>query len=171
MIKPNEVRAKALKLEDQNIKFRTFLKNRADYDELDAQFLRLHKELFADYDCCQCANCCRMCKILLDDNDVKRISAVLEMPEDDFIEKYLSDADNDDEKPYKITAEPCAFLENDGRCRIQRYKPDGCREFPFTDHPDRLASMYSVIGHAEICPIVFEILERLKEIYGFRKRR
>ena len=42
MVRPNDVQSKARRLEDQNIKFRTFLKNRADYDELDAQFLQLH---------------------------------------------------------------------------------------------------------------------------------
>jgi len=45
MIKPREVRAKALQFEDQNIKFRSFLKNRAGHDELDAQFKALHDEL------------------------------------------------------------------------------------------------------------------------------
>ena len=42
--------------------------------------------------------------------------------------------------------------------------------FPFTGQPDRLSSMYSIIGHAEVCPVVFEMLERLKVIYRFRNR-
>ena len=40
MVKPHEVKAKAEWLEEQNYKFRTFLKNRAGDDELDAQFLK-----------------------------------------------------------------------------------------------------------------------------------
>ena len=31
-------------------------------------------------------------------------------------------------------------------------------------------SMLSIIDHAEVCPVVFEILERLKVIYKFRNR-
>ena len=63
MLQPDKVRAEAKKKENENFKFRTFLKCHADEDELDSQFLRLHKELFADYDCSQCRNCCKMYKI------------------------------------------------------------------------------------------------------------
>jgi len=170
MIKPSEVKAEAKKLEDQNYKFRTFLKIHADDDELDAQFLALHKEFFANYDCCKCANCCRTYDIVLADDEVKRIAAFLNMPERDFADKYLVDADTDDEKPYKFKDSPCAFLFDDGRCRIQDCKPDVCTGFPYTDQPDRLSSMYSVIQHAEVCPVVFETLEQLKIMYKFRNR-
>ena len=168
MVKPYEVEAKAKMLEEQNYKFRTFLKNRADDDELDAQFLSLHKELFTGYDCCKCANCCRKYRIVLDNDEVKKISAFLGMDENNFIIDYLTNAEPDDEKPYIIKSTPCAFLCDDGRCKIQNCKPDVCVGFPFTDQPDRLSSMYSVINHAEVCPIVYEILERLKMMYRYR---
>ena len=170
MIKPNEVKAKAQELEQQNYKFRTFLKNRADDDELDKQFSELHKELFAGYDCCKCANCCKTYSIILDKNEVKRIAAFLNLTENDFVAVYLTNADPDDEKPCKIKGKPCSFLCDDGCCRIQDCKPDDCEEFPYTDFPDRLSSMYSIIEHAEVCPVVFEILERLKVMYRFRNR-
>ena len=170
MVRPTEVKAKAQRLEEQNYKFRIFLKNRADYDELDAQFLALHNELFADYDCCKCANCCKEYSTILDDDEVKRIASFLGMTESDFAAQYLTNADADDEKPYKFKGNPCSFLGNDGRCRIKDCKPDVCRGFPYTDHPDRLSSMYGIIEHAQVCPVVFEILERLKKIYGFRNR-
>ena len=168
MVQPNEVRASAQKLEEQNYKFRTFLKNRADDDELDAQFLALHKELFAGYDCCQCNNCCKTYSIALVNDDVKRIAAFLKIAEVDFTAEYLIDADVEDEEPYKFKENPCSFLDNDGRCRIQDCKPDMCRGFPYTDQPDRLSSMYGIIEHTKVCPVVFEILERLKVIYRFR---
>ena len=41
MVRPDEVKSKAQRLEERNYKFRTFLKSRADDDELDAQFLDL----------------------------------------------------------------------------------------------------------------------------------
>jgi Fe-S-cluster containining protein len=170
MIKPAEVKAKAQRLEDRNYKFRTFLKIRANADTLDAQFLKLHKELFAEYDCCKCNNCCKVYDTLLDDDEVERIRAFLGMTESDFAAEYLTDAKPVDEKPHKLKAKPCAFLENDGRCRIQDCKPDECKGFPYTDQPDRLSSMYSIIEHAEVCPIIFEILERLKVMYRFRNR-
>ena len=170
MVDPNDVKAKALKLEKQNLKFRTFLKSSADDDELDAQFLKLHEELFAGYDCCKCANCCKEYRTLLDDKDVGRIASFLGMTEKDFVAMYLDNADPDDGKPYKTKNMPCAFLCDDGRCKIQDVKPDDCTEFPYTDHPDRLSSMYGVIEFAEVCPVVFEIIERLKAMYGFHDR-
>lgn len=45
MIKPDKVRVEAKKRENENFKFCTFLKCHVDEDELDSQFLRLHKEL------------------------------------------------------------------------------------------------------------------------------
>ena len=60
MIEPSKIKETAKRYEDENLQFRSFLKNRADYDELDKQFLDLHNELFAGYDCCKCANCCRV---------------------------------------------------------------------------------------------------------------
>ena len=169
MINPNDVKAKAQKLEDENYEFRAFLKNHADEDELDAHFLSLHKELFENYDCCKCANCCKEYNISFDGTDVARISAFLGIGEKDFIAKHLNDADSDDEKPYVTKVKPCPFLCDDGRCEIQDCKPISCREFPYTDQPERLWSLLGVLSNAEVCPVVFEILERLKVIYRFRK--
>ena len=59
MITPSNVREAALKVEEENHRFRRFLKTHADEEELDQQFLSLHKELFASYDCSKCRNCCR----------------------------------------------------------------------------------------------------------------
>ena len=72
MIQPDKVKAEAKKKEKENFKFRTFLKCHADEDELDSQFLQLHKELFADYDCSQCRNCCKMYKGSIPAEDIDR---------------------------------------------------------------------------------------------------
>jgi Fe-S-cluster containining protein len=125
---------------------------------------------FSDYDCCKCANCCKTYRITLDDGEVKRIAAHLGQTDSGFKAEYLADADEDDEKPYKFKEKPCPFLEDDGRCRIQICKPDVCAGFPYTDKPERLESMLGVIGNAEVCPVVYEILERLKAMYRFRNR-
>lgn len=60
MLQPDEVKVEARKIEEENYKFRTYLKIYADEEELDWQFLQMHKELFEGYDCSQCRNCCRM---------------------------------------------------------------------------------------------------------------
>lgn len=65
MIKPGEVAIAAKKVEKKNLKFRTFLKNRAESSLLDRQFAKLNQELFANYDCSRCRNCCRNYTIIL----------------------------------------------------------------------------------------------------------
>ena len=60
MIKPEEVAGQAKRKENENIRFRSYLKNHADEETLDRQFLELHKEIFDGYDCSKCRNCCKM---------------------------------------------------------------------------------------------------------------
>ena len=170
MISPTKINAIAAKYEDENIAFRQYLKEHADSDKLDAQFLKLHNELFANHDCCQCNNCCRAYAVVLDDNDIEVISQHLGQSKGAFISEYLEKSDYD-ESYYKMNKQPCAFLQADGKCSINEVKPAECKGFPFTDHPDRLESMLGVISFAEECPVVFEILERLKKICRFKYRR
>lgn len=89
MIQPDEVRAIAKKKENENFKFRTFLKCHADADELDEQFLRLHKELFAGYDCSKCRNCCKMYKGSIPAEDIDKDARCLGMTPERFIADYL----------------------------------------------------------------------------------
>ena len=39
------------------------------------------------------------------------------------------------------------------------------KKYPYTDQPKRLSSLYSVLEAVEVCPVAFEIYERLKEEY------
>jgi Fe-S-cluster containining protein len=167
MIKPSEIKAVSERFREENYKFRTYLKNRADSDELDENFLYLHNELFADYDCDQCNNCCKEYTTVFEDEEIQAASRLLGMSEADFVSAYLTETDEGSETKEK----PCVFLCEDGKCRIEQCMPSSCRDFPFTDRPDRLSSMLGVVEFAEACPVVFEILQRLKKIYRFRGMR
>jgi len=168
MINPSEINAVAERHYEENLRFREFLKEHADSNKLDAQFFELHNELFSDYDCCKCANCCKAYAIVLSDEDIERISKHLGQDKKDFIEKNL-EVSFFDESEYKLKIQPCMFLNADGKCSIQDVKPADCWGFPFTDKPGRLECMLGVIDFAEECPVVFEILERLKAVCGFNK--
>jgi len=163
MIEPTEIRETAKRYEDENLKFRRFLKNHADEDELDGHFLNLHNELFAKYDCNRCRNCCKMSSTTLEDAEIESIAAFLGLTKEGFTEKYLILSDDG----FEIKA-PCPFLCADGDCRIRDCKPGVCREFPHTNKPERLSSLLSIMWFAEECPVVFEIIQRLKKIYGFK---
>jgi Fe-S-cluster containining protein len=169
MIEPKNIKEISKKYADKNIKFRTFLKNRADSDELDQQFRDLHNEIFVrdEYDCCKCANCCRLYDTRIEQKDIPAIAEYLGQKESGFIEKYLTQ-DEEEEGVFIVKDKPCSFLGADGKCRIYRVRPLVCRDFPHTDTPDRLFSLMGIIDSAEDCPVVFEIIERLKQIYCFR---
>ena len=126
MITPANVSYYALEKQDENYAFRIFLKENADPEELDRQFHKLHQELFAEYDCASCRNCCKQ-----------------------YFEK------------------PCRHLTEDGSCALGEQKPDDCKDYPYTNRPDRLGSLLNTIEMAEVCPVVYEMLERLKETYHF----
>lgn len=164
MISPDKIRAVAARKEDENLRFRTFLKNRADPEELDRQFMKLHQELFSEYDCRQCGNCCREYGTALQDAEIESIAAFLGIEKQAFIEQYMTEGMGGPELPA-----PCRFLEANGNCAIQDCKPTECSGFPYTDRPERIFSLYNTLSIAEICPVVFEMLELLKEMYRFRR--
>ena len=91
------------------------------------------------------------------------------MTEAVFVEQYLQEKMTDGN--YETKHEPCDFLTTDGACALGDCKPDSCKTLPYTDQPGRLFSLYSVLSVVEVCPVAFEIFERVKEEYHWRYRR
>lgn len=153
MIHPDKVSAKAKKKENENFKFRSYLKCHADEDELDRQFLRLHKELFADYDCSKCRNCCKMYKGSIPVEDIDRDAQYLGITPEQFIDAYLEKEEYD--MNYQTKHKPCDFLQEDGNCKLGDCKPDSCKKYPYTDQPERVSSLLNLLDVIEICPVAF----------------
>jgi len=97
----------------------------------------------------------------------RRLADFLGISENEFTDKYLS---KDESGEYLLKHKPCCFLETDGKCGIYEFRPENCRDFPFTDKPERLFSLYGLIEFAEVCLVVFEIVQRLKIMYGFKSK-
>ena len=62
------------------------------------------------------------------------------------------------------------FLDDDNNCLAENCLPESCMDYPYTNKSKRLFSLYSIIGNACICPVVYEILEELKKIYHFKRQ-
>jgi Fe-S-cluster containining protein len=165
MIAPRKVKYEAKKRENENIRFRSFLKAHADEKELDQQFLEIHNELFLNYDCNQCKNCCKMYHCLIPEEDIDRDASHLGMERKEFVGTFLNHDDRTFE--FETKHKPCDFLKENGSCKLGECKPDSCKKYPYTDQPERLQSLYSVLDVVGICPVAFEIYERLKKVYGF----
>lgn len=167
MLPARKVKFEAQKKEIENLEFRTFLKCHADAEELDEKFARLHNELFAKYDCGRCRNCCKMYHGSIPVGDIEKDALYLKMSALDFVEKYLTEKDA--EGNYQTKHKPCDFLKQDGTCELGEYRPENCKKYPYTDQPERLWSLYSVLDAVSVCPVAFEIYERLKKEYGFKQ--
>lgn len=166
MIPPHKVKFEAKKKENENLRFHTFLKCNADEEELDRQFLELHDELFAGYDCSKCRNCCKMYHGTISEEDLEKDAAYLNISKEQFVENFLKK--NGIEGSYETKHMPCDFLQENGECKLGECKPENCKKYPYTNQPERLWSLYSVLEAVEVCPVSFEIYERLKRKYRFR---
>ena len=168
MLHPEKVQEAAQKKENENLRFRSYLKGHADESELDKQFLQLHEELFANYDCSKCRNCCKLYKGSIPAEDVEKDAKYLGITTQQFIDFFLEK----DKKGlnYQTKHMPCDFLQKDGNCKLGECKPDSCKNYPYTNQPERLWSLLSVLDAVRVCPVAFEIYERLKDEYGFRRR-
>ena len=166
MLKPSEVGAAFTRKEAENWAFRTYLKNHADPDQLDEQFHLLHDELFAQYDCSQCRNCCKQLVASIEEDEISPAAALLGLSDAEFKARYLKEESGE----YIFTTKPCCFLDTEDNCMIEPCMPESCRNYPYTNKPDRVFSLINTIESTSICPVVFEMIERLKKLYHWRER-
>lgn len=64
-----------------------------------------------------------------------------------------------------MNKKPCQFLSDKG-CSIYGFRPLSCREYPHTDKSNIGSRLINLIESCAVCPVLFEIFERLKEHYG-----
>jgi uncharacterized protein len=156
--------------EDENRRFRTFLKGvDLSLRKLDS-IVREHYEFVAGHiDCCACANCCTVLRPVLSARDIGRLAGHLQTPRKSFISDYLQPAE--DEPGYAFCRTPCPFLQ-EKRCSVYEARPEVCRSFPNLHKREFVFRLIQVVGNCSVCPIVYNVMERLKlHLWGRRHRR
>lgn len=161
MISPKNVKRFAQKKEEENYAFRTFLKENAEPQEFDEKVNRLHRELFTTYDCSKCRNCCKEFHSSIPVEDIEQDAKYLKIDAEEFKRRFL-ELDKHEEG-FITRHKPCDFLQPDGNCLLGECRPHSCKEYPHTNKPDRIESLLSMLENAEVCPVVYEIIERLKQ--------
>lgn len=106
LIRPDQVEQAAKRKKKENNRFRSFLKNHADPDVLDRQFLELHKRIFPRYNCSKCRNCCKLLHAQIPVWEIDRDAAYLNMTREEFITKYL---EQNDFGEWTEKHSPCGF--------------------------------------------------------------
>lgn len=146
--------------EKENLKFLSALKKK-DSRKVDDAFHAIHDEVFEEVDCLHCANCCKTTSPIFYQNDIERVAKALRMRPGDFIEKYLQ---VDEDKDYVLKSSPCPFLDADNYCMVYDDRPKACREYPHTNRKKMVQIMDLTYKNTQVCPAVFEMLERLKKM-------
>jgi Fe-S-cluster containining protein len=157
---PTKVERLAKEREDENWVFRNWIKLEFGFDDerLMSVVRELADEITAQIDCTQCANCCRETATNLDEKDINRLAAALDMSVAKLQETHLK-YDEDRGGRWQLPA-PCPMLEGN-LCRAFEARPISCREYPYL-HDDFRAASISRIHNTFICPIVFNVVEEMK---------
>src|SRR4030042_2156501 len=150
--------------EKENLIFRTFLKGKDD-DKLDIIVHGLNEEISGQIDCTKCGNCCINLRPCLTKNEIDTLSRIDNVSRDIFIEKYTGE--DNFEKIKFLKDIPCKYL-SDKKCSIYDNRPSDCKSFPHIHKPNFNSRTLGMIENYGICPIVFNLLERLKMELRFR---
>ncbi len=154
-----EWRQNAAPREDANFRFLRSLKLVDDPDEIDAVARELHGEFFGRIDCTRCANCCKTVAPGLNDEDIDRISARMNLSREAFIAAYLTT--DPEAGGHRMKAVPCPFLGTDDRCTIYDVRPECCRSYPNTDREGFIWRTYKHASNTLICPAVYHIVSEM----------
>ena len=68
----------------------------------------------------------------------------------------------DEDNDYVLQSVPCTFLGEDNYCSIYDVRPKACRGYPHTDRIKQYQLLELTNKNLDICPAVFQIVERLK---------
>lgn len=132
-----------------------------DARKVDNAFHAVHEEVFAETDCLTCANCCKTTSPIFYQTDIERAAKALRIKPGDFIERFLH---VDEDKDFVLKSAPCPFLGPDNYCSIYEDRPKACREYPHTDRKKMVQIMELTAKNTQVCPAVFEMVERLRKV-------
>ena len=160
MLNQEQFKLQSKNKEQENRKFLNRLKNK-DPRKVDDLFHQHHEEVFEEFDCLTCANCCKTTSPIFYQTDIERVAKSLRMKPGDFIEKYLR---IDEDKDYVLKSSPCPFLDSENYCTVYEDRPKACREYPHTDRKKMVQITELTLKNTMVCPAVLRIVEKLKEI-------
>lgn len=147
-----------------NQSFRTWL-GKLDPQSVAEAFDKHGREIASQIDCQTCGNCCRAHTIGVSKSDSKRLADHLSLSPADFRDKYLK---KDFEGDLVLKQRPCPFLKSNS-CSVYEARPTPCRSYPHLELNHMSGRGWKHLENTRICPIVFNVYERLREVYGFNE--
>ena len=159
----NIIAKQAEEREDENYAFRSWLKMK-DSKPLYRLVHEINDKVSAAIDCTKCGNCCRTLVINVTPQDMASCSKHLNITKEEFKEKYIEESQ---EGEYYINTIPCHFFA-DKKCTIYDHRFKECRDFPHLHKSGFQGRLLGTLLHYGTCPIVYNVLEELKDRLRFR---
>ncbi|TAD81276.1 MAG: YkgJ family cysteine cluster protein [Bacteroidetes bacterium] len=131
--------------------------------ELDAMVMRLNATVEPQIDCLACGNCCKTLMINVEPEAIPRMAAALGMGEAEFCKNHVAKGSSG---LSLMNAIPCAMLHQN-RCTVYAARPEGCASFPHLHQPGISKRLFFVMNHYAICPIVYHVVEAMKQELGW----
>jgi len=131
--------------------------------EIDEAVYELELKISPQIDCTKCGNCCKTLMINVEEREATIAAQHLEISRIEFDKKYIEKSLGGKMVISKI---PCHFLE-DNKCSIYLSRFAGCKEFPALHLPQIQKRLFTIFMHYGRCPIIFNVMEQLKEKVGF----
>ena len=160
----DKIRPLAKSNENQNYRFRSFLKMQ-DSEKIDRIVHRLDREIREQIDCTLCGNCCTELSPRLSNSEIDHLAQIESISREEFVQKFVES--DPVEGDYFLKGKPCKYL-CEKKCSVYSNRPEDCKSYPHTHKKDFNTRTLGIIENYGICPIVFNIFERLKLEMHFR---
>jgi len=149
----------------ENLRFRAYLRR---HRHSDRRLQRIAEQIEDQIDCTQCANCCRVTEIAIQDRDIEKLTKFLGVSRAEFLRDYSMRAE-DGELILKRDEKGCVFLDGN-LCSVYEARPQNCAKFPHLVRGEGSidSRMWRMADRATFCPIVYNWMEQVKEDAGFR---
>lgn len=149
--------------EAENDEFRIFLKQQ-DSAQIDSIAYKLNEEITPQINCTLCGNCCKSLIINVTQQETESLATHLKTTVTVIKEKYIEISG---QGQMIINTIPCHFLEGTS-CSIYENRFTECREFPHLHKNNFTARLFGILMYYALCPIIFNVVEKLKEKLDFR---
>ena len=162
----NIIKRNAKIREDQNYRFRSFLKGQ-DSDRIDRIVHDLYSKVLEYIDCTECANCCIELETSFQIDEIDRLTKSLKIDKKEFINQSTKPDEFGDKDKLFLKTRPCQFLK-EKKCTIYSLRPEECNSYPYLHKDNFTSRLHGVISNYEVCPIVYNVYELLKRRLNFK---
>jgi hypothetical protein len=162
----NIIKRNAKFREDQNFRFRSYLKGQ-DPEKIDPIVHKLYEKVLNQIDCTECANCCIELETSFQIDEIDRLTKSLNINKEEFINKSTKPDEFGDKDKLFLNSKPCQFLK-DKKCTIYPLRPEECNSYPYLHKDNFISRTLGVIENYEICPIVYNVYELLKRKLNYK---